>query len=371
MTQRGTNSYIYQYRLGGRSSISRRFTIGRHRAPWTAQSARNKALDLAKQVAKGKDPLERRRERRRKQVELRFDRYVELFTEEYLKRRWKDWSRIRSMLVHYAVPTIGTKRISDVRRSDLTAIYRRLENRPSVARAMHATLRKMFKWAMSRDDLKHSPVQGADAPPPPKPRNRYLSTEELRCAWKTSFQLAGQYGPAFRLMILTGQRRGEVIRLDWSELRREGSRWDLPAERSKNGRGHLIPLSKQAIALLDAVACVKDWPSHGLVFLSSYGTRLSAFSKVKEKWDAMIFRKMRSAEEGAILAPWRIHDIRRTVATGMQALQIRTEIIESVLNYLSGTKSGIVGVYQCYPYQEEKRQAMKRWGRHIKKLTAS
>ena len=109
-----------------------------------------------------------------------------------------------------------------------------------------------------------------------------------------------------------------------------------------------------------------------LVFQSSSGTRLSAFSKAKEKWDAMTVRKMRLAgEEGAILAPWRIHDIRRTVATGMQALQIRTEIIESVLNHLCGTKSGIVGVYQCYPYQEEKRQAMKRWGKHIKKLTAS
>lgn len=239
-------------------------------------------------------------------LELRFDRYVELFTEECLRRRWKDWSRIRSMLVHYAVPTIGTKRISDVRRADLTAIYRRLENRPSVARAMHATLRKMFKWAMSRDDLKHSPTQGVMPPPPPKPRNRYLSTEELRCAWKTSFQLTGQYGPAFRPMILTGQRRGEVIGLDWSELRREGGRWGLPAERSKNGRPHLIPLSKQAIAQLDTVAGGKHWPSHGLVFQSSYGT-----------------------------------------------------------------KSGIVGVYQCYPYQEEKRQAMKRWGRDIKKLTAS
>lgn len=85
----------------------------------------------------------------------------------------------------------------------------------------------------------------------------------------------------------------------------------------------------------------------------------------------MISGKMGSAEEGAVLAPWRIHDIRRTVTTGMQAWKIRTEIIESVLNHFSGTKSGIVGVYQCYSYQEEKRQAMKRWGRQIKKLTAS
>lgn len=109
-------------------------------------------------------------------LELRFDRYVEPFTEEYLRRRWKDWSRIRSMLVHYAVPTIGTRRISDVRRADLTAIYRRLENRPLVARAMHATLRKMFKWAMSRDDLKHSPTQGVDAAP--RRRNPEIDTSQ-------------------------------------------------------------------------------------------------------------------------------------------------------------------------------------------------
>ena len=367
VTQGGTKSYIYQYRLGGRGSISRRFTIGRHRAPWTAQSARNKSLCLAKQVAKGKDPVEKRRERHRKQVELRFDRYVELFTEEYLKQRWKDWSRISSMLVRYAVPAIGTKRISEVRRSDLAAIYQRLDNRPSVARAMHATLRKMFKWAMSRDDLKHSPAQGVEAPSPLKPRSRYLTTKELGCAWKTSFRLPGQYGPAFRLMILTGQRRGEVIGLDWSELSREGRQWDLPAERSKNGRPHLIPLSKQVMALLDAVAGRKNWPAHGWVFPSSCGTRLSGFSKVKEEWDTMISSGMK----GAALVPWRLHDIRRTVATGMQSLQVPTVIIEAVLNHLSGTMSGIVGVYQCYPYQGEKRQALKRWSRYIKRLTAS
>jgi integrase len=313
----------------------------------------------------------KRRERRRKEVELRFDRYVELFTKEYLKRRWKDWARIHSMLVYYAVPVVGTKRLSDIKRADLTAIYRRLDNLPSVARAMHATLRKMFNWAMSRDDLKHSPVNGVEAPPTLRARNRHLTNDELRCAWETSFQLPGQYGPALRLMMLTGQRRGEVTGLDWSELNRAQRSWILPAERAKNGNLHVVPLSKQTIAVLDAAAGGSNWPSIALVFPSTCGTRLSGFSKIKREWDNKIVAAMLSTGKGAALTPWRLHDLRRTVATGMQALKIRTEIIEAILNHLSGVKSGIARVYQCYDYQEEKRQAMKAWGRHIKKLTTA
>lgn len=371
VTQSGTKSYIYQYRLGGRGSASRRYTIGRHRAPWTAQTAREKALRLAKQVAKERDPFLKRRERRRKEVELRFDRYVDFFTREYLKCRWKDWSRIRSMLIYYAVPVIGTKRLSDIKRADLTTIYRRLDNLPSVARVMHATLRKMFNFAMSRDDLRHSPIKGVEAPPLIRARTRYLTDDELCSAWKTSFQLSGNFGPAMRLLMLTGQRRGEVAGLDWSELDRAERRWILPAERTKNSHLHVIPLSKQAIAVLDEAAGRNRWPSTGLVFPSTRCTQLSGFSKIKRQWDDKIIEDIRStgACKVAAMRPWRLHDLRRSVATGMQALKIRTEIIEAILNHLSGTRGGIVAVYQCYDYQDEKRQAMKVWGRHIKKLT--
>lgn len=112
VTSGGTKSYIYQYRLGGRGSVTQRYTIGRHRSPWTAQTARARAQRLAKQVGKGKDPVAKRRDRRRKEVELRFDRYVELFCEGYLKHRWKDWERVRTQLRRHAVPTLRTKKLS-------------------------------------------------------------------------------------------------------------------------------------------------------------------------------------------------------------------------------------------------------------------
>lgn len=236
VTHGGAKTYIYQYRLGGRGAVTHRYTIGRHRSPWTARTARARALRLAKQVCKGKNPAAKRRERRRREVELRFDRYVELFTEAYLKRRWKDWERIHAMIVRYAVPTVGAKKLSEIRRSDVAAIYHRLDNTPSVARAMHAALRKMFKWAMSQDDLKHSPIAGVEAPPIVKPRSRYLTEAELRCAWTTSYRILEPYGRLFRLLMLTGQRRGEVAGMMWSEVDRDRAEWILPAERSKNGR---------------------------------------------------------------------------------------------------------------------------------------
>ncbi len=368
VTPGGARSYIYQYRLGGRGSASRRYTIGRHRSPWTAQTARVKAGRLAEQVAKGKDPVRKRQERRRKEVELRFDAYVEFFTETYLKYRWKDWERIHTMLVFYAVPVIGTKKITDIKRADLSEVYRRLDNKPSVARAMHATLRKMFNWAMTRDDIKHSPAKGAETPPRARPRTRYLSNNELRCAWSTSFQLPGHYGHMFRMMMLTGQRRGEVAGLDWSELNQDRREWVLPAERAKNGYMHLVPLGKQARALLDGMAGGGKWPLSGLVFRSTSGTPLSGFSKIKKVWDNKILKKLRQQDEGVVVAPWRLHDLRRTVATGLQALAVPREVIEAVLNHVSSVRGTLVGVYQCYQYQEERRLALKAWGRHVKAL---
>lgn len=368
VTSGGAKSCIYQYRLGGRGSATRRYTIGRHRSPWTAQTARTKAQRLARQVQKGKDPAAKRRERRRKEVELRFDRYVELFTEGYLKHRWADWERTQNMLVLHAVPGLGTKKLSEIRRADLADIYQRLSNKPSVARALHAALRKMFRWAMSGDDLKHSPVNGVEAPPAPRPRDRYLTSAELSAAWATSFRLHGDYGALFRLLILTGQRRGEVVGLTWSELSREEASWHLPAARSKNRCGHLIPLSAASIAVLDSVAGDDVWPTDGLVLRSSQATPLSAFSKIKIDWEARIAKVLRAARGTGYIAPWRIHDLRGSVATGMQTLQIRTEIIEAVLNHLSGVRGGLVGVYQRYDFQAEKRQAMNAWGEHVLNL---
>lgn len=121
---------------------------------------------------------------------------------------------------------------------------------------------------------------------------------------------------------------------------------------------------QQAIALLDAIAGRKDWPSRGLMFLSSYGTRLGAFSKVKEKWDAVIFREMRSAGEGAVLAPWRIHDIRRTVATGCRHCRSERKSSSPFSIISPGRRAALLARINAIHIG---RRSAKRRGRHIKK----
>ena len=368
ITQRGARSYVYQFRMGGRGTKTRRFTIGAHGAPWDAKTARVRAIKLAQSVKKGRDPVAREKERRRREVELRFDRYLEVFTEGYLKRRWKDWQRIHDMLILHAVPVLTDKKLSDITRADLSAIYHRLDNMPSVARSVHATLRKMFRWAMSRDDLKRSPVDGVEPPPPPRARTRYLSRRELAAAWATTNALPAPYSSLFRLLILTGQRRGEVTGLRWSELDRERAEWLLPAERSKNGYAHVVALSKPVRKELDRIAGGKAWPDAGLVLPSNRGTPLSAFSKLKVQWDRAIVRHLKASGASAVVAPWRLHDLRRTVATGMQALDVRSEVIEAVLNHVSGYRAGIVGVYQQHDFLAQKRKALSVWAKHVTKL---
>lgn len=172
-------------------------------------------------------------------------------------------------------------------------------------------------------------------------------------------------------MILTGQRRSEIAGLAWNELDRDRAEWILPAERSKNRRAHLVPLNSAAIAELEALAGDKEWPSDGLVLPSSRGTPLSGFSKIKLDWDRRIAARLSAEPRAVVSGPWRLHDLRWTVATGMQMLHISTAVVEAVLNHLSGGRAGIVGVYQCYDFQAEKRAALDAWGRRATGLSIS
>jgi integrase len=128
----------------------------------------------------------------------------------------------------------------------------------------------------------------------------------------------------------------------------------------------LVPLTDQAIAILDEFAFEGTWPSKGLVFSVTGKTPISGFSKAKNRLDALVTKG-----NGAELEPWRIHDLRRTVATGFQRLGVRFEVTEAVLNHLSGSRSGLPAVYQRHDWADEKREALEAWARHIQKLAGA
>jgi integrase len=373
ITKNGARSYVYQYRVGGREAEKRRFTIGKHGSPWTAVTARAEAERLAMLVAQGVDPAEANKERRRQAVDLAFPAYVDLFAEGYLKSRWKRWEKTKAMLVLHAVPLLRRKALPNIKRSDLNALWDNLADRPALARLMHATLRKLFKWAVDRGDIERSPLEGATAPPRVEARDRVLTDDELALTWKAAGTLGHPFAGFYRLLIVTGQRREEVAGLDWRELDRDSALWTLPGERAKNGETHLIPFGEEAVALLDGVAGGAKWPVRGLLFTTTGRTPISGFAKGKTRLDQAMSKlaaddASKCAEPPHPTPPWRIHDIRRTVATGLQRLGVRFEVTEAVLNHVSGSRAGIAGVYQRHDWKDEKRAALAAWAEHVRSL---
>jgi integrase len=295
---------------------------------------------------------------------LAFSSYVETFVTLYLKKRWKQWALGAGVLRRDAVPVLRDKPLPAIKRSDLSLIWDRLHERPAVARLVHATLRKLFRWAISRGDLDRSPLEGVEPPPAVPARERVLSNRELVAVWRACDALGYPFGGLFRLLLVTGQRREEVASVDWKELDREQALWVLPSSRAKNKKPHLVPLSDLAVEVLDQAAGGDDWPCRGLVFSSTGETPPSGFSKAKRRLDELLAAANSNREDQA----WRIHDLRRTLATGLQRLGVRFEVTEAVLNHVSGARSGIAGVYQRHDWAQEKRDALDAWGAEIRRL---
>lgn len=360
VTPAGAKVFIYQYRLGGRGSPVRRYTIGKF-VPFTVEQARKRAEDLAHMVRKQIDPQREKVETARRNVDLAFKPYVERFAEGYLQSRWRSSHRDgHALLLNYAVPILGNRPITDIQRSDVRSVIAATEGKVATAHLLFAVLRRMFRWAVNEGDLSRSPMEGMEAPPLPTSRDRVLADAELVEVWRATEQTPYPFGPMVRLLILTGARRDEIACLDWAELDRTARIWKLPPARAKNNIAAMQPLSELAIAELDSIAKGEGWPTDGLVFTTTGKTAVSGFSKAKARLDKLADLK----------APWRLHDLRRTVATGLQRLGVRFEVTEAVLNHVSGARSGVAGIYQRHDWANEKATALQAWADHVAGLLA-
>jgi len=193
-------------------------------------------------------------------------------------------------------------------------------------------------------------------------RDRALSDEEAAAVWRAAGEAPLPYGAIVRLLMLTGQRREEVAGMTWGELSEDLATWTISATRTKNGIPYLVPLSQPASKLLHTLPC--NWPGDvqgahqraklALVFPGQRGTPFSGWSKAKSVLDA-----------ASGVSGWWLHDLRRTLATGLQRLGVRLEVTEAVLNHLSGSRASVVGIYQRHDWAEEKRAALDAWSAHL------
>jgi integrase len=179
-------------------------------------------------------------------------------------------------------------------------------------------------------------------------RERVLTDAEVAAIWRSTAS-PGPFNGIVRMLLLTGQRREEAATMKWGEL--SDDTWTVPASRAKNGATHIVPLSTQAQDLLRGAPRLGE-----LVFPGLRGP-FNGFSKAKAALDA-----------GSGVTGWRLHDLRRTVATGLQRLGVRLEVTEQILNHVSGSRAGIVGVYQRHDFAVEKRAALEAWDAHVQAI---
>ena len=203
-------------------------------------------------------------------------------------------------------------------------------------------------WALERGRIDHNPFAGIKRPMPERPCERVLSLRDLAAIWK-ALDPADTFASIMRLLLLTGQRAHEVAGLRWGEIDFEQGLWVLPADRSKNHRPHTVPLSRQALDLLRGSE--RD-EGDDLVFPGN---------KAEYRGMGGGKRRLDAALNGAIAKSWTIHDIRRSVATGLAEMGISPIVIEAVLNHVSGQRSGVAGIYNRHSYADEKRTALQAW----------
>ena len=377
----GARSYLVQYQMGGRGTPTRRATIGRHGSPWTAEKARDHAADLLEMIRKGIDPAEKAKadrvavETSKANAErLAFRIYVDLFSSKYLDAKGlRSAADIKATFRRDLTPTFKDRAINTLRRAEISSHLDDISERSkSAAVKAHKWLRKLLTWAVERGDLATSPMESMGPPHRDGKRKRVLRGDELRAVWMATDQIGEPNGSFAKMLILTGQRLREVAGASWSEIDIDKAEWTIPAERSKNGRDHLCPLSPQVIKLLKS-RFPKKADRKGLLFTTTGKTPISGFSKSKLRLNTEIANALAKLENGEVpmMQPWVYHDLRRSFSTGCQALGFPIEHTEACLNHVSGTRGGLAAIYQLHEYKPEKIAVMAAWGRHVEALLAS
>ena len=245
-----------------------------------------------------------------------------------------------------------TKPLDQITHQDVFTALDGIEARSQRAHALK-DIRTFFNWCMPRY-LKSSPCIGIKKSAQ-KSRERVLAEDELCRVWKRAGEIGYPYGTIVQLLILTGQRLGEIAELRWEWIH-EGT-VTFPGEITKNARVSRIPLGVMARRIVEGT------PRHSLLLFPARGRPNRPFNG---------FGASKKSLDKCGVENFTHHDLRRTFATNMARLGVRLEVTEKLLNHVSGSMGGIVGVYQRHEFMEEMREAVSQyetWLSHILEMT--
>jgi integrase len=372
----GATSWAVRYRHGG---MPRKLTLGAYPALKLAD-ARESAGEALRAVAEGRDPASEKLERRRRAREGVAESdlvpvVLELFLTRHVRPKNRSAADVERLLKVEVARPWATRSIQEIGRRDVIELVDAIMDRgaPYTANRVFTNFRKMLNWCQERGIISTVPMVGLKPPAVETTRDRILSDEELRRFWAGTKDLGFPFGPLFRLLLLTGQRRDEVGNMARSELDLATSTWTIPKERVKNNLAHEVALSPLA---LETIRDIPNLPSTRVLMFSTTGTTaVSGYSNAKERLDASmlaIARREAAArgeeDEGVSIPNWRLHDLRRTAASGMARLGQPVHVVEAVLNHKSGTIRGVAAVYNRYSYSGERRRALEAWASFVEQL---
>jgi integrase len=361
----GHASFVLRYRHGGRS---RKWTIGAWPKMELTQ-ARQLAREAGGDIARGIDVAAQKKVWRRSKAPSgstsqaqTISTLVHDFLAEHVKKNCRSSTgRSYERWLSIVLDRWGDRDPADIERADVIALVEEVAERaPILANRTAAVIQKLFNWAIAKNRLAVNVATKVEKSKE-KPRQRVLTDGELRLLLKAIDKLPDRERDYSRLLLLTLARRGEVGGMRRSELDLDNKRiWTIPAERTKNGREHALPLANEAIAILEAR------PKDGdLVFMNATKTgRYGSFSQLKDKIDRLI----EEANGGAPIAEWNLHDLRRTGASAMPDLDVDLHVVERLMNHRSGSFGGIVSVYQTNKFLKPMRVAAQAWATHLAAL---
>jgi integrase len=363
----GAMSWCVLYRVDGRRI---RETIGSAYKIPVAEARLRAAASLAA-ARGGRNPVKERRAAATRAaantVAAATERWFEICERDL---RPKTVSGYRQLFQHDVLPRWADRPLASITKGDVLELIHgkamtRARARPGTsngatvqANRLLARLRTFFAWCVSQDLMTANPTIGVIKPAKEKPRDRILGDDELRAFWVATGNVpvgGVAWGAMFRLLLLTGQRRGEVAGMQWSELDLDNRVWQIPGARTKNEKPHTVHLSELAMQAL------ADVPHRGpFVFSGTRRTPASGFSNAKARLDKAMGAK-----------GWVIHDLRRTATTCMARLGIAPHVADKVLNHTAGTIAGVARVYNRFEYLEERKAALEALGRFVADLVGT
>jgi integrase len=261
------------------------------------------------------------------------------------------WKLQERRLEMHVLPHWRDRKIAAIKRAEVRELLDGIEGDVLPNRVL-TIVKTLFRYALSRDWIEASPVEGIAKPKSESPRERVLDMSEIARVWNAAGLLGYPSGLFVRLLILTAQRRSEVAGMQWAGLNLEDATWTLQCADTKASRAHLVPLSAPADEI------VKAAPEIGpFVFTTDGETHIHNFAKTKATLDTFI------AAKGDALPAWTLHDLRRSAATHMVRLGVSMEVVGRVLNH---APTGVTRTtYALHEYAPEKRSALDRWAAEV------